>query len=222
MNNFLQGKVIECLRRERRLWTVPELKTSTGIDIAKSKELQSSLKHNPRVQIHKEPHGVFLSYRPQVENVSNADELLMDFRRRCIENGRLTGVLRSLYSDAYHGVEQDLDRLIAEHRLLSMQNDETKEVFLYHDEPSLYLKVDADVRKIMGLVELPGDRADLHRYLDDHKLPVSGPPLHRQQVPLVAKGQKRSRARKRPLLSRKATNVHLGVEWMKETSQYRV
>lgn len=219
MNQLLQSKVIECLRRERRLWTVAELKTSSGVDVANSKELQSSLKSNPRVKIHKEPPHVFLSYRPQVEDVSNAEELMVDFRKRCMENGRLTGVPRRLYSDTYDGVERDLDHLIAEHRLMSMTSQETKEENLYHDDPGLYaaVKLDQDVRKVMGMVELPADRVDLKRYLDQHDLPVSGP----QHVPLAATGRKRvrSRSRQKPAIPRKATNVHMGVQWLKETHQ---
>ena len=65
---------------------------------------------------------------------------------------------------------------------------------------------------VIGLVEL-----NLETVHEIRGLPVSG----LQHVPLAATGRKRvrSRSRQKPTIPRKATNVHMGVQWLKETHQ---
>lgn len=214
MEQVRQSRILEVLRRERRPWTVGELEQATKVDIRNDRSLQDSLKRNPRIKITKEEGRVRVEYRPQAEGVTNAEELLRDFRRRCIdEYGRMGPVDRSIYSDAYTGVEKDIDEHVRQHRLISLANDDTKEVFLYHDEPSLHIALDDDIKTLAGCIKPP---VELHEYLRANGLPVAGP--SRAVPALVATSSKSLKRKRKPGTLKMATNTHMGAAWMHQTA----
>ncbi|CAI5998991.1 unnamed protein product [Closterium sp. NIES-64] len=147
-------KVIDLLFRERQGLTAEQVEAVTMVDVTTSRELQASLRANPKVAVH----GNTYIYKAKHE-LAGRDDLLRLIREH--KDGIPMGDVR----DSYSAVAQHVQELRAMGQAWVLFNADSGDEVLFPNDPRIAIKVDPDIRALFRRIDLPRDLTDLEKEL---------------------------------------------------------
>ncbi|CAI7805830.1 unnamed protein product [Closterium sp. NIES-54] len=194
-------KVIDLLFRERQGLTAEQVEAVTMVDVTTSRELQASLRANPKVAVH----GNTYIYKAKHE-LAGRDDLLRLIREH--KDGIPMGDVR----DSYSGVAAHVQELRALGQAWVLFNADSGDEVLFPNDPRIAIKVDPDIRALFRRIDLPRDLTDLEKELQRCGQNPAMPAVRRLQAlegAMTAQTQKPKAKRKRESKRTKYTNNHL-------------
>ncbi|CAI5532416.1 unnamed protein product [Closterium sp. Naga37s-1] len=147
-------KVIDLLFRERQGLTAEQVEAVTMVDVTSSRELQASLRANPKVAVH----GNTYIYKAKHE-LAGRDDLLRLIREH--KDGIPMGDVR----DSYSGVAHHVQELRALGQAWVLFNADSGDEVLFPNDPRIAIHVDPDIRALFRRIDLPRDLTDLEKEL---------------------------------------------------------
>jgi len=151
----LQNEVIEYLKENRGEHSFEELVEDINVNIATHSELLSFLKHNPKVTLNENKQS--LSYCPTFPTITSKGNLKSFIIEKAQSHATIFPLSLSQVSDAYSGVELDIEELVAENMLYKVSDPESKDTIYYYKDPSFHLTVDEDIGDIWRSIEMPSE-----------------------------------------------------------------
>ncbi|CAI5465877.1 unnamed protein product [Closterium sp. Yama58-4] len=147
-------KVIDLLFRERQGLTAEQVEAVTMVDLTTSRELQASLRANPKVAVH----GNTYIYKAK-HDLAGRDDLLRLIREH------KDGIPMADVRDAYSGVAQHVQELRALGQAWVLFNADSGDEVLFPNDPRITIKVDPNIRALFRRIDLPRDLTDLEKEL---------------------------------------------------------
>lgn len=218
----LQSEVIAFLYQHRGPRAIASLEKKLHFPIASNSELVQFLSNNPKVAFNTADNT--LTYTPTYPQIKDKQSLLEFAETNSKTHSLFPLSLRDLL-DAYEGVLEDAESLVAENFLYRIDDAETgSTVFLYKD-PQFNLDVDEDIKEKWRGVSVVSDIAMETALVDAGMMSLAeheaGHQLRKRKskVAVNKKGRKSARVRK----DRKyvITNTHMVDElgWLKESGK---
>eukprot|EP00887_Chlorella_sp_A99_P004140 scaffold23.g4140.t1 len=195
-------RVLDFLRRCDQPQTQRQISVATELSLSADRHLKEALAVNPKVEL--SPEGLY-TYRPEVANVRNREQLLAYLRRRhAVGEGYASW--KDL-EDSYADVAADMEVLKREGLVIGLYSHAPElecEVYYPVDQRLAAFKVHEDVQLLWQTIQVPEDEDEVQEEL--RKLRLRPAP---RKAP--RKREKRDRAKKprRPPRLRAVTNVHL-------------
>ncbi|CAI5521480.1 unnamed protein product [Closterium sp. Naga37s-1] len=186
---------------ERQGLTAEQVEAVTMVDVTTSRELQASLRANPKVAVH----GNTYIYKAKHE-LAGRDDLLRLIREH--KDGIPMGDVR----DSYSGVAAHVQELRALGQAWVLFNADSGDEVLFPNDPRIAIKVDPDIRALFRRIDLPRDLTDLEKELQRCGQNPAMPAVRRLQAlegAMTAQTQKPKAKRKRESKRTKYTNNHL-------------
>ncbi|GJP70483.1 hypothetical protein CLOP_g1419 [Closterium sp. NIES-67] len=194
-------KVIDLLFRERQGLTAEQVEAVTLVDLTTSRELQASLRTNPKVAVD----GNKYIYKAK-HDLAGRDDLLRLIREH--KDGIPLGDVR----DSYGAVLQHVAELRAAGQAWVLFNSDSGDEVLFPNDPRIAIRVDPDIRALYRRIDIPRDLTDLEKELQRCGHHPAMPAVRRLQAlegAMTAQTQKPKVKRKRESKRTKYTNNHL-------------
>lgn len=201
----VQRRVIQFLRQNRGFRSFAEIKDGIHIDLVNRPDVIQSLKNNEKVKMESRDDGKKIRYRAKFDAVQSLEDLRIFMRQQ------EDGVSLSDLEDAYIGIEEDLEKLVAEKYLfkIDVQKPKANTVFFFRDS-TFDIDIDNDIRELWRSVILPASDAQV-----DGELAMEGlhDSMHTRKAKRVTK-QKAPKSRTITKQPRKyvVSNVHVADE----------
>jgi len=188
--------ILEFLVKDpHKQWTIPQISDATKIDLNAHPTLIQELKLNPKIKYQHLEGGDLFQYKA-LHILKNKNDVL-----GLISNAT-EGIDEETLQDTYPGVMKDINELVDAHKVIRIQNSDTKHNILFYNDDRFTVQVYPEFQALWSSVKIPDD-VDLEKFMTNAGLSMMAQEKKTHKRP--AQKERKSTARKLT----KITNIHL-------------